>query len=228
MSASPVILGIDATTGRCSVALAIGASVLTREASTRTAQTATVLDRVETLLAETGLARSAVDAIACTCGPGAFTGVRVSTGIGQGLATGLDRPVIGLSTLQVVAETALRGDVVASGVLVLQDARMGEVYGGLYGRGNAVGPGSTAIREDWLGEPVVPALPAGTWLGAGSGFAAYPSLMQASGLITIDAGCSPDMGAAMPLAQQRLAAGHTCPGPSLEPVYLRHSVTGPR
>ena len=226
MSASSVILGIDATTGTCNVALGIGSAVLTRSISARKGQSAAILALADELLAEAQTHRSAIDAIACTRGPGSFTGVRISTGVGQGLALGLDRPVVGLSTLRVVAETALQADPTVAGALVMLDARMGEIYGGLFRRGTAQEPTTVAVTEEWLGAPVGPTLPAGRWCGAGSGFAAYPSLADATGLACIRSDCAPDMGAIMPFAQRCLDAGDVIAGGRLEPVYLRNQVTG--
>lgn len=228
MKPLPVMLGIDATTGICSVALGVNGLVRVRTVHQRKSQTTTILGLADELLAEAGLARSAIDAIACTRGPGGFTGVRISTGVGQGLALGLDRPVVGLSTLQVVAETALQGDAAAAGVLVMLDARMGEIYGGLFRRGATEMESATvALTGEWLGAPVGPTLPAGQWLGAGSGFAAYPSLADATGLIGVWPDCAPDIGAAMPLARRCLEQGDGLPGERLEPVYLRNRVAHP-
>ncbi|RZU98051.1 tRNA (adenosine(37)-N6)-threonylcarbamoyltransferase complex dimerization subunit type 1 TsaB [Spiribacter vilamensis] len=228
MKPLPVILGIDATTGICSVALGVNGSVRTRTVHQRKGQTSTTLAFADELLAEAGLGRSAIDAIACTRGPGGFTGVRISTGIGQGLALGLDRPVVGLSTLRVVAETALQADAAAAGALVMLDARMGEIYGGMFRRGVAEGESTTAaVTGEWLGAPVSPTLPAGRWIGAGSGFAAYPPLADATGLIGVWPDCAPDMGAAMPLARRCLEEGDSLPGERLEPVYLRNRVAQP-
>ncbi len=225
MTASPVILGVDATTGVCTVALAVGDAVVARTTRQRQGQTQAIRAAADALLAETGLSRSAVDAIACTRGPGGFTGVRVTTGVGQGLALGLDRPVVALSTLQVVAEAAQQADPAPTGTLVLLDARMGEVYGGFFRHPPAGEVGTLPIGDEWLGEPVCPALPEGQWSGAGSGFATYPALAEGVGLSGIKADCYPDIAAAMPLARQRLAAGETVRAAALEPVYLRNRVT---
>lgn len=224
MNPSSVMLGIDATTGPCSVALAIDGTVISRVAYERRGQSATILAFADELLAEAGIARPAVDAIACTRGPGSFTGVRISTGVGQGLAMGLDRPVVGLSTLQVVAEAVLQADAAPDGAVVLLDARMGEVYGGLFHRGAGTESTTAAVSAEWLGPPVGPRLPAGQWCGAGSGFAAYPPLAQVAGLTGVWSDCVPDMGAAMKLARHALTRGDAIPAAELEPVYLRNSV----
>src|SRR5690606_19631132 len=64
----------------------------------------------DALLAEAGIARSALDAIAIGRGPGAFTGVRLAIAIGQGIALALDRPIVPISTLAALAAGVLDGD----------------------------------------------------------------------------------------------------------------------
>ncbi len=227
MTSSPIMLGLDASTGNCSVALTVGDAIHTRRQRQRKGHAALLLALADELLAEAGLARRAVDAIACTRGPGGFTGVRIGVGVAQGLALGLDRPVVPLSTLQVLAETAIRQQPWGDGVLALLDARMGEVYGGFY-RHERNAPGtSTVVDAEWLGPPLPPRLPPGEWAGAGSGFAAYPDLASMAGLHSVEADCVPDMEAAMPLARRRLVAGEGVPGHCLEPVYLRNRVADP-
>ncbi|MCP6330457.1 tRNA (adenosine(37)-N6)-threonylcarbamoyltransferase complex dimerization subunit type 1 TsaB, partial [Klebsiella pneumoniae] len=63
---------------------------------------------IQQLLGEAGLPLSAVDAIAFGRGPGAFTGVRIAIGVVQGLAFALDRPVLPVSDLAVLAQRAHR------------------------------------------------------------------------------------------------------------------------
>jgi tRNA threonylcarbamoyl adenosine modification protein YeaZ len=59
---------------------------------------------VEAVLDEAGIARSSLDVIACDRGPGSFTGIRIGVGVAQGIAMGLDRPVVGVSSLLALAE----------------------------------------------------------------------------------------------------------------------------
>ncbi|NLB14035.1 MAG: tRNA (adenosine(37)-N6)-threonylcarbamoyltransferase complex dimerization subunit type 1 TsaB, partial [Gammaproteobacteria bacterium] len=126
------LLALETSTEACSVALHIDGRVLERHEIAPRRHAELTLAWVGELLAEAGIARTQLDAIACSRGPGAFTGVRLAVAMVQGLALALDRPAIGVSTLDVLARPAMReldavGDA-RTGVLAAIDARMGEVY----------------------------------------------------------------------------------------------------
>jgi tRNA threonylcarbamoyladenosine biosynthesis protein TsaB len=87
-----------------------------------------------TALQEADLSLSQLEAIACTQGPGSFTGVRMSLSVAQSLAFAQDLPIIGISTLQALAQSAVRL-FAATHVLAGLDARMQEVYWGAFALG---------------------------------------------------------------------------------------------
>jgi tRNA threonylcarbamoyladenosine biosynthesis protein TsaB len=125
------LLAIETATEACSVALIHGESVLQRFELAPRRHAELVLPWAEALLAEAALPRHGLDAITVGIGPGAFTGVRLAVALGQGLALALDRPLIGVSTLDVLAAGATEaepGDCVFASI----DARMGEVYAAAY------------------------------------------------------------------------------------------------
>ncbi len=232
MNRGPIILGLDASTGASSVALVQGGHILSRCEPGERATTGGLLGLIDALLAEAGVARSALDALAVTRGPGGFTGVRIGVGVAQGIALGLERPVIALSTLQVLAETVVarqRADSPVAGVLAVLDARMGEVYAARY---RCRQPADESPRdgartrlegeEALLTPAAVPALAPG-WQAAGSGLAAHPPLAERLGGAP-DVAAVPDIGAAMPLALALHAAGEGSDAAALQPVYLRDRV----
>ena len=86
---------------------------------------------IQALLAQAGVCLQQLDAVAYGRGPGSFTGIRIAAGVAQGLAFGLDRPLLPVSTLAALALQAtqrIKADYYYCGL----DARMGEVYWGCY------------------------------------------------------------------------------------------------
>lgn len=123
------LLAIESSSETLSVALLADGQVLSREASEPRRHGSLILGLVDQLLAEAGIARRQLDAIAFGRGPGAFTGVRLACSVAQGLGFGLDRPVYPVSTLAALARAGFRAGA-AGPALVLLDARMGELYAG--------------------------------------------------------------------------------------------------
>ncbi len=107
-----------------------------------------LLSVVGRLLAEAGVARSDLDAIGFGRGPGSFTGLRVAAGVAQGLAFALDVPAVPVSTLAVIAQGSLRENG-SRRVMVLLDARLGEVYAGAM-RADAAAGVMRAVRHERL------------------------------------------------------------------------------
>jgi tRNA threonylcarbamoyladenosine biosynthesis protein TsaB len=131
----PVLLALDTATERIHAALAWGdEACLSLDLPGGAQASATLLPALVGLLDQAGLAWADVDALAFGAGPGAFTGLRTACATVQGLALGLDRPVIALDTLMAVAEDARLGGQVDLGqpLWALQDARMGELYAAAY------------------------------------------------------------------------------------------------
>lgn len=123
------LLAFETSTEACSVALYVDGEVRSRFDVVPRRHAELVLPWADELLAECGVARTELDAIACTRGPGAFTGVRLGIAVTQGIALALDRPVVVASSLRVLVEPFLDAASNArAGVIGLIDARMGELY----------------------------------------------------------------------------------------------------
>jgi tRNA threonylcarbamoyl adenosine modification protein YeaZ len=97
------ILALETATDACSVALSINGETRQRFQIAPQRHTELLLPMVGELCAEAGLALPALDVIAVSVGPGAFTGVRVATALAQGLAFAFELPVLGISTLAALA-----------------------------------------------------------------------------------------------------------------------------
>ncbi|CAH0533282.1 tRNA threonylcarbamoyladenosine biosynthesis protein TsaB [Vibrio stylophorae] len=221
------ILAIDTATENCSVALMIGDQVIEQSLLAPREHTQKVLPMVDQTLAQAGLSLQQLDAIAFGRGPGSFTGVRIGIGIAQGLAFGADLPLIGISTLQAMAQATYRLHQ-AEHVLAAIDARMNEIYFGHYAR---------QANGDWLiqGEELVlppqdlsAALPtlAPNTLRVGTGWDAYAEQLQ--DVMAQSQACEvlyPQAQDMAMLAQYRWQAQDMVAAELAEPTYLRDKVT---
>lgn len=216
------LLAFETATEACSVALYVDGQVRERFEIAPRRHAELSLPWAEELLAEAGIARSQLDAIALGRGPGAFTGVRLAIAIAQGIALALDRPLVPVSTLQVLA---LRAPAGADQVLSSIDARMGEVYVARQVRVD----GQWQLQGDEIvcaPEGVV--LPAGSrWFGVGTGFGAADGLLAtrlADQLDGVDAQALPRASDLLTLAVPAFARGEGVAPERVEPAYLRNNV----
>lgn len=124
------ILAID-TSALTATAAVLSKGTLLGEISTTTSLThsQTVMPMIDELLKKLSLDISDIDVFACSEGPGSFTGLRIGLGTIKGLAYGLGKPVVGVSTLEALAHNIAFTDCVISPVM---DARRGQVYNALY------------------------------------------------------------------------------------------------
>ena len=117
------ILTIDTATEACSVALQFDQTLFTRYEVCPQQHSQKILPMVDAVMKEAGASLTELDGLAFGRGPGSFTGVRIATGIIQGLALGSQLPVAGVSTLAAMAQQVINsGDV--SDVAVAIDARL--------------------------------------------------------------------------------------------------------
>jgi len=157
-------------------------------------------------MAEAGRGFDALDRIGVTTGPGSFTGLRVGLAFAKGLAAALDRPLVGISTLDALAASVEAAPAVAA----LIDARRGQVYARIWREGAADGPAG-ALTLAAAAERI-----AGMGAGAvlvGSGAALFADLASGPGLRPLD-GPAPE-------ALARLAAAADPALAPATPLYLR-------
>lgn len=138
-----------------------------------------ILGMLDALLQKAGLQLTELDAIAYGRGPGSFTGVRIAAAVAQGVAFGAGRPVIGVSTLAAVARAAFR-QTGRRQIACALDARMGEVYWGCYQIASTSGADEALLidQEVVITPERTPALAGADWSAAGSGWSAYPELLD--------------------------------------------------
>ena len=219
------LLALDTATEACSVALLHDGKVLSHYEVIPRLHAQRLLPMIKDLLAEAGIAMSALDAIAFGRGPGAFTGVRIAIGVVQGLAFALERPVLPVSNLAVLAQRAFRERGVSQ-VAAAIDARMDEVYWGCYREtaGEMRLVGAEAVMA-----PELAALPAditGEWFGAGTGWGYAERIPVA--LSGHDASLLPHAQDLLTLATFAWHRGEAVKADDAQPVYLRDKVATPK
>ncbi len=132
----PLILHIDTATAYASICLTQGDSILGMRVSPDQKQHgAFVQPAIQGLMLENDLDLSALDAIAVSEGPGSYTGLRVSMASAKGLCYALDKPLITISTLKIMALAAQmeKGkEYTQAFYCPLIDARRMEVFTALY------------------------------------------------------------------------------------------------
>jgi len=168
------VLALDTSTDACSAAVLVDGSVLERYELAPRRHAALILPMIDALLAEAGLDTRQLDVIAFGRGPGAFTGVRVAVSIAQGIAFAADLPAAPISTLAALALGAAR-ETGHPRIAAALDARMGEVYWGLYAVADTT---VKALAAEAVCAPaVVPVLPE-DWFGVGSGWGGYGATLS--------------------------------------------------
>jgi tRNA threonylcarbamoyladenosine biosynthesis protein TsaB len=214
------ILAFDTSTEYCSVALWRDGAVDTREALAGQRHSQLLLPMVDELLRHHGVSVRALDGIAFGHGPGSFTGLRIGCGVAQGLALGAGLRVVGVDTLLAMAQATGAGRAVCC-----LDARMGEIYHAAYRRADA---GWDSVHSPGLCAPgEAPALPAGSWTGCGSGFAAHGAALKqryAGCLSTVLPDIFPHARHIAQLAAREFEAGRSVSAAQALPVYIRDKV----
>ena len=219
------LLALDTSTEACSVALLLDEELRLRFELTERSHADLILPMVDELLAEAGVALADLDGLAFGRGPGAFTGLRIATGVVQGLALGAELPVAAISSLAAVAEQVPAA--ADETILVCNDARMGEVYWGVFQRKDATIIGltlETVSEPDRVGAGVTKVRHA-----AGNAFSRHPALatrLLGEGLQLHD-GIYPRADAVARLGALELAAGRGVPAEMALPVYIRDDVARP-
>ena len=199
---------IETSTEWCSVALWSDGEIaaLERRAGNRHSELA--LPMLQELLKG-----SSIEAVAFGAGPGAFTGLRIACALAQGLAFARNLPVIGISTLEALAQESGAARVVAC-----IDARMSEVYYAALEK--RAGRWHEVIAARCVAPDSAPRPPGEGWVGCGNGFAVYGNM----GMSRVFPDVHPTALAVAQLAAPRLAAGEGVDAAQALPVYLRDKV----
>jgi len=214
------ILHLDTATNVFSIALTAGEQVIAEFCGDAgPATSAKIPGHIKALLQQASLEMSDLQAFSVTVGPGAFTGVRVGIALIKGMAYATGRPVIALSSLELLALNACNSTIP---VCALLDARRGEVYSALYSFEN----GMRLVRPEMAIAPgrLLDQL-AGPMLFIGDGAQRYQDLITerfgSNAHFAEELLHQPKASAAALLALNRLQSGAAVSPEELMPCYLR-------
>lgn len=246
MSAAPERrwLAFDTSTDVLSLGVARGDQVWTQTLPGGAQASSNLIPAVLAMLAEAEMPLASLDAIVFGRGPGSFTGLRTACAVAQGLAFGVDVPVLPVDTLLAVAEEArwLRlhsgaGEPTSESqagmteltVLALLDARMDEVYSAAYtwqwvpeqhqGQWREASPLQVSAPEKVQVLPMAPSL-----CLAGNAFAAYGERLPAALAHAPRCEALPTASALLRLAPALWAQGLAVPAEQAMPLYIRDKV----
>lgn len=168
------ILALETATDACSVAIMCGPAVFEVHELAPRQHTDLLFTMIERVLAEAGIARSALDVVAFGRGPGAFTGVRIAASVAQGIALASDLPLAPVSTLTALAAGGAR---LYGGrqIIAALDARRDEIYLTAL-RFDAVGGLAQSVIADCVLAPQGLSIASPQqWLAVGNGWPIYHS-----------------------------------------------------
>jgi tRNA threonylcarbamoyladenosine biosynthesis protein TsaB len=169
------LLALDTSSDACSVALQLGDEIHERHVIEPKEHTQILIPMIRSLLADADVALQDLDAIVLGNGPGSFIGMRIAASVAQGLAFGLNLKIVGVSSLAAVAAEAMDAHS-AGDVIVAQDARMHEVYLGIFtndGNGLPLAVGDEVLHA--LGR--IDGLRESSLLAVGQAWQKYPEFL---------------------------------------------------
>lgn len=164
------LLAIDTCTEVCSVSLLHNGVKNSRFIQGEAKSSSLILPLCDAVLREAGISVADLDGIIYTKGPGAFTGVRMCVSVVQGMMCAFDVPTLGVSTLEVLGFAAARA-LNHPTIAVALDARMGEVYWGVYQH--------SELTTERLTNPEAADKLGADFIGVGTGWAAFETALMA-------------------------------------------------
>jgi tRNA threonylcarbamoyladenosine biosynthesis protein TsaB len=224
------ILTLDTSTDACSVAVCLQGDIQHRFELIPRQHNQRLFSMLREVLPAGELPAAGIEVLAYNHGPGSFTGLRIAASAMQGLAYSMGLPVVGVSTLACMAQGALRRGLVdqTSSVLVLLDARIKEVYWGLYSFEDGI---ATAQRPDAVSHPREVSLQGlsstSKVIGLGNGLCYLPELPSdvRSALEVCENDCWPDSLDTLTLAVPEYMGGRVLTAEQVQPVYLRNEIS---
>lgn len=221
-------LALDASTEACSVALQVNGKTFSRYELCPQSHSLHLLPMIDAVLHEAGIKLAALDGLIFGQGPGSFTGVRIGVGVAQGLAFSANLPVVGVSSLQAMAQMAY----IKHGhkhVIAAIDARMSEVYNGYFVLDEhnimQAQQDEAVTQPDLLAQQLSNVVTSAAY-AVGTGWDAYPDKLTP---LKVNEG-SPDIlfpsaEAMLAIGKVKLEQGQGVSAENAQPVYVRDTVS---
>ncbi|MEA4973239.1 tRNA threonylcarbamoyladenosine biosynthesis protein TsaB [bioreactor metagenome] len=218
------ILAIEASGSAASVALTED-NVLRAEFTLNYKMThsQTLMPLIDIIKKYLNLDLNTIDFVACSAGPGSFTGLRIGAATAKGIAMGINKPVVPVSTLAAMAYNVYMTDTL---ICPIMDARRRQVYTGMYcwenGRLISLKEDTIEIIDDVINEVI--ALNKKV-VFVGDGILLYSDILQSTNnFIVAPASCNMQRaGSVASLAAEFALEGKYIEGSKFAPVYLRKS-----
>ncbi len=219
------VLAIETATEACSAAYADDDQIIERFQIDPKGHSERILPMVESVLSEAGVVRAELEAIVFDSGPGSFTGIRIGAGVAQGIALGLDLPLVAVSSLMGLAQGVSRVVDGCTAVLPAIDARMGQVYWACLVRDPQAATGWRWQQMPQVTDPEAVDGPGVEEIGVGSGWDRYAEILSRNGRTIWHQDRYPSARDLIEVAQRLLCAGSATPS-TAELTYVRNKVTG--
>jgi tRNA threonylcarbamoyladenosine biosynthesis protein TsaB len=229
-------LAIDASTEACSVALKFSGKVISRYEICPQSHSLLLLPMIDEVLKEANCQLTDLDGLIFGRGPGSFTGVRIGVSVAQGLAFSANLPLVGVSTLQAMAQLAYL-KFGQTQVIAAIDARMSEVYNGYFELetlatvSEKIAP--EQIMQEKIAEAVTPpnevasrlsAITSGAY-GVGTGWDAYEELLSLKNNPESPEILFPHAEAMLAIGEAAFKRGEGVSAEDAQPVYVRDTVS---
>ena len=174
-----------------------------------------IIDAIDKILDSAGVAFQKIDGFAVALGPGSFTSLRVGLSTVKAFAMATQKPVVGISSLDVIAEGVAH--IACDEICVITDARRGNVYSAIYRQGKRQGEHALTTLDDVLDRVH------GKTLFVGDAINLYKTAIEAAGCVSIFADEKfwyPQAKNLAKLAYQRFEAKKHDEASTLVPIYL--------
>lgn len=219
------LLAVETATEACSAALYLNGVITERFELAPRHHTKLILPMIDELMRKADLQASELDSLAFGCGPGSFTGIRIATGVIQGLAFGLDLPVVRVSTLAAMAQEFF-DHTDGMTAFTAMDARMDEVFWGVYQR-DELGFAKLIGEEAVIAADLVDCSVESSGMGIGSAWSVYTDKLtnRLAGRVShYETDNLPRAALIARLGAQGFVQGLAVPVEQAMPVYLRDKV----